>query len=608
MSVDETIAILNEDTINRIAAGEVVERPASVVKELIENAIDAGASDIVVETQGPPGTFIKVSDNGQGMSRHDVRLAFMRHATSKIRTADDLPNVLSMGFRGEALPSIAAVSRVEVITRRKQDPVGTRIVFEGGVHTTQENHPAQVGSTVVIRDLFYNTPARRKFQKSPSTEAGHIRDAIGRLALGQPDVRFRLICDGKVVLVSQGQGDRRNTIASVYGSEIVKGLLPIAAGSQDTRIEGFITPPDVSRTRRDMQHVFVNGRPCIVPALMRTIENVYGRRLPNRRYPAVFLWMVTNPASCDVNVHPAKREVRFSKNHDIFRLVAQATSSALRSVGAAPDLGWRLGSGDSGLEADVQDRTQRMGMPHGDGMLGICRLSTGSSGMGLSNAGMIQDSYTQHSTQWQTETGYSRFRPIGIFQDTYILAEDGEDLVIIDQHAAHERIIYEEILRALTEGVHVNTQTLIPQPLELTPGVVQEVTPYLSELAGIGIILEEFGVSSLLLRGVPSALTAYGGTDPIGAVSSAIELLAEEVSSGVDSIKATDRIKDLLGRVAAELACKAVVKARDRLDPKEVEELLLDLTRAEDPYSCPHGRPTLLRISRDELERSFRRK
>ncbi len=591
MTTDKTITVLDEDTINRIAAGEVVERPASVVKEFMENAIDAGASEIIVETQGPPGTFIKVSDNGRGMSPSDLRLAFMRHATSKIRTADDLLTVLSMGFRGEALPSIAAVSRIEVMTRRNEDPMGTRVVYEGGALISEENHPSQVGLTIVCRELFYNTPARRKFQRSSSTEVGHIRDTVARLSLAQPNVRFRLICDGKVIFVSRGRGDMRNTIASVYGADTVKGLLPIAAGSQDTRIEGFISPPDASRTRRDMQHVFVNGRPCVVPVLTRTIENVYGRRLPVRRYPTIFLWISANPVSIDVNVHPAKREVRFSKNHDVFRLVAQATSSALRSAGVAPDVGWRIDGGVSGSRDGTQDVT----MPD-------------ASDMGPPGTGMIHDFRAPYSAGRQYEDASGRFRPIGIFKDTYILAEDGEDLVIIDQHAAHERIIYEGVLKGLTEGINVTTQTLIPQPLDFAPDVVEEVVPYLSELAGIGILLDEFGESSFLLRGVPSALTAIRGTDPIGAVASAIELFADEISSGMDGVKAKDEIEGLLRRVAAELACKAVVKARDQLEPREVERLLSDLADAEDPYSCPHGRPTLLRISRDELERTFRRK
>jgi len=591
VTTDKTITVLDEDTINRIAAGEVVERPASVVKEFMENAIDAGASEIIVETQGPPGTFIKVSDNGRGMSPSDLRLAFMRHATSKIRTADDLLTVLSMGFRGEALPSIAAVSRIEVMTRRNEDPMGTRVVYEGGALISEENHPSQVGLTIVCRELFYNTPARRKFQRSSSTEVGHIRDTVARLSLAQPNVRFRLICDGKVIFVSRGRGDMRNTIASVYGADTVKGLLPIAAGSQDTRIEGFISPPDASRTRRDMQHVFVNGRPCVVPVLTRTIENVYGRRLPVRRYPTIFLWISANPVSIDVNVHPAKREVRFSKNHDVFRLVAQATSSALRSAGVAPDVGWRIDGGVSGSRDGTQDVT----MPD-------------ASDMGPPGTGMIHDFRAPYSAGRQYEDASGRFRPIGIFKDTYILAEDGEDLVIIDQHAAHERIIYEGVLKGLTEGINVTTQTLIPQPLDFAPDVVEEVVPYLSELAGIGILLDEFGESSFLLRGVPSALTAIRGTDPIGAVASAIELFADEISSGMDGVKAKDEIEGLLRRVAAELACKAVVKARDQLEPREVERLLSDLADAEDPYSCPHGRPTLLRISRDELERTFRRK
>ena len=592
MTANETIMILDEDTINRIAAGEVVERPASVVKEFIENAIDAGASEIIIETAGTPGTFIKVSDNGRGMGLDDLKLAFMRHATSKIKTAEDLMNILSMGFRGEALPSIAAVSRIEIITRRKNDGKGIRAVYEGGTLVSKDDYPSQVGLTIICRDLFYNTPARRKFQRSLPTEARHIRDTVARLCLAQPGIRFRLICDGKTVFVSRGREERRNTIASIYGSDIVKDLLPVSAGSQDTRIQGFITPPGVSRTRRDMQHIFINGRPCVVPVLARTVENVYGRRLPVQRYPGIFLWISVNPASIDVNVHPGKKEVRFSQNHDVFRLVAQAVSSALKSVGVAPDLRGGFMPGGDSMKFDISDRN----------------MQGASDKYSISENDTVFDSYSRYSVDQQPRFGIERFTPVGVFKDTYILAEDGEDLVIIDQHAAHERIIYEDIRKGLIKGSRVSTQTLIPQLLEFTQDVAEEIMPYISDLAEIGILLEKFGECSFLLRGIPSALTAVRGTQPINAVSSAIELFADEISSGIKSDRTTGKIEALLERVAAELACKAVVKAGERLTQTEIEGLLSDLADLEDPYSCPHGRPTLLRISRDELERTFRRK
>jgi len=622
---DETIVVLDDETINKIAAGEVIERPASVVKELLENSIDAGASAITVELRGAPGEFIRVSDNGCGMSRRDAKMAFLRHATSKIRRASDLQGILTMGFRGEALASIAAVARVELVTRRNGDTAGTRIVYEGGTLVLEEDVPSPVGTAVTCRDLFFNTPARRKFQRRPATEFDHIHDAVAKLALAWPKVRFRLIQGGREVLLAQGgqggeqSGDRRAAIASLYGAGLAKVLLPIVAGTARTSIEGFISPPDVSRANRDTQCVFVNGRPVAAPAIVRAIENAYGRRLPAGRYPAIFLWISTDPTSIDVNVHPAKREVRFSAGHEVFQLAAQAAASALRSTGAAPDLGRKLGHAPETGGATAGVARDSTGDYHAAPADGLELAWTGGPGAlyggGLhppdvqaeavpspSRGATARFQPRPHSSRPHAQDGARvSFAPLGVFMGTYILATDGNDLVIIDQHAAHERILYEAVLAGLSSG-KPEVQTLIPTTLELSPRAASRVPAVLGELAKIGFLLEPFGQSSLLLRGVPSALGALRGSCDVARV------VQESLEACCDDAEGSGRdVPDLLARVAAEVACRAAVKAHRALEPPEIERLLADLAGAGDPYSCPHGRPTVLRISRAELERAFRR-
>ncbi|MEW6106689.1 MAG: DNA mismatch repair endonuclease MutL [Bacillota bacterium] len=618
---DETIVILDDETINKIAAGEVIERPASVVKELVENSIDAGASAITVELRGAPGEFIRVSDDGCGMSRRDAKMAFRRHATSKIRRAADLQGILTMGFRGEALASIAAVARVELVTRRTGDAAGTRIVYEGGTLVLEEDAPSPVGTAVTCRDLFFNTPARRKFQRRPATEFDHIHDAVAKLALAWPKVRFRLIQGGREVLLAQGGqgGDRRAAIASIYGAGLAKVLLPIVAGTARTSIEGFVSPPDVSRANRDTQCVFVNGRPVAAPAIVRAIENAYGRRLPAGRYPAIFLWISTDPTSIDVNVHPAKREVRFSAGHEVFQLAAQAAASALRSTEAAPDLGRKLGYAPETGGATAGIARDSTGGYHAAPATGLELAWTGGPGAlrggGLhppdvqaeagpspSQGATARFQPRPHCSRPQVQDGARvGFAPLGVFMGTYILATDGNDLVIIDQHAAHERILYEAVLAGLSSS-KPEVQTLIPTTLELSPRAASRVPAVLGELAKIGFVLEPFGPSSLLLRGVPSALGALRGTCDVA------RIVQESLEACCDDPEGSGRdVADLLARVAAEVACRAAVKAHRALEPPEIERLLADLAGAGDPYSCPHGRPTVLRISRAELERAFRR-
>ncbi|MGE5593284.1 MAG: DNA mismatch repair endonuclease MutL [Betaproteobacteria bacterium] len=596
---DTTITVLDEETINKIAAGEVIERPASVVKELVENSIDAGASAITIELRGAPGEFIRVSDDGSGMSRGDAKAAFLRHATSKIRRATDLQDVRTMGFRGEALASIAAVARVELVTRREVDPIGTRVVYEGGSLVQVEDAPSPAGTAVTCRDLFFNTPARRKFQRRPATELDHIRDTVARLALAWPGVRFRLVQGGRDVLVAQGQpgGDKRSAIASLYGATLAKTLLPLVAGTTRTSIEGFISPPDLSRANRDVQCVFVNGRPVSAPAVARAIENAYGRRLPSGRYPAIFLWISTDPTSIDVNVHPAKREVRFCAGHEVFQLAAQAAASALHSPAAVPDLGRKLGLG-LGEHGPVAGGGAAPAWTARDGPGAYSCRDVHPAGLELEQAQASRVSRPQASGSAQPR---AHFVPLGVFMDTYILAADDGDLVIIDQHAAHERILYEAVLAGLSTGAP-EVQTLIPTTLELSPRAGSRVPAMLEELSRLGFLLEPFGQSSLILRGVPAALgSLHGAHDVADIVRESLEACFGAAED--DAYKGVD----LASRVAAEVACKAAVKANHALEVPEIERLLVDLARASDPYSCPHGRPTVLRIGRGELERAFRR-
>ncbi|HHY31824.1 MAG TPA: DNA mismatch repair endonuclease MutL [Firmicutes bacterium] len=600
---DTTITLLDEETINKIAAGEVIERPASVVKELVENSIDAGASAITIELRGAPGEFIRVSDDGSGMTRGDAKAAFLRHATSKIRRADDLQNVRTMGFRGEALASIAAVARVELVTRREVDQVGTRVVYEGGSLVQVEDAPSPAGTAVTCRDLFFNTPARRKFQRRPATELDHIRDTVARVALAWPGVRFRLVQDGRDLLLAQGQpgGDRRAAIASLYGATLAKALLPLVAGTGRTSIEGFISPPDLSRANRDMQHVFVNGRPVSAPAVARAIENAYARRLPPGRYPVVFLWISTDPASVDVNVHPAKREVRFSAGHEVFQLAAQAAASALHSSAAVPNLGRRLGPDPRGDGAAL-DRHAAPTWTVRDGPGAYGYRAGHPAGLevelGEAEGGVVSP---QASRAVGTAGPRTRFVPLGVFMNTYILAADDGDLVIIDQHAAHERILYEAVLAGLSTGAP-EVQTLIPTTLELSPRVESRVCAMLEELSRLGFLLEPFGQSALILRGVPAVLGSLrGARDVADVVRESLEACFGAPED--DAYKGID----LVARVAAEVACKAAVKANHALEAPEIDRLLADLAKASDPYSCPHGRPTILRIGKGEIERAFRR-
>ncbi|MCR4401712.1 MAG: DNA mismatch repair endonuclease MutL [Firmicutes bacterium] len=623
---DETIVVLDDETINKIAAGEVVERPASVVKELVENSIDAGASAVTVEVAGVPGDFIRVSDDGSGMSRRDARTAFLRHATSKIRGPADLQGILTLGFRGEALASIAAVARVELVTRREEDAAGTRIVYEGGTLLFEEDAPSPVGTAVTCRDLFFNTPARRKFQRRPATELDHIHDVVARLALAWPKVRFRLIQGGREVLLVQGGHavDRRAAVAAVYGASLARTLLPVVAGTPTTRIEGLISPPNVTKANRDAQCVFVNGRPVSASAVVRVIENSYGRRLPSGRYPAVFLWISTDPRSVDVNVHPAKREAKFSVGHEVYQLAAKAAASALRSAAAVPDLG-------RSLELREAERRATAGTTRDDG--GQYRLSpapvagheaatdgarqtafggehpkpldawTAPAQQGIQGAPLWIGSRPRSSSRGGRDSDSAVLVPLGMFMGAYVLATDGSDLVIVDQHAAHERVLYEAVLRGLS-GEKPEVQTVIPTTLELAPRFASRVADALEELAKAGFVLEPFGPSSFLLRAVPSVLGASRRTSDVALI------LKEALEACLDDEPAGGGMRDgasWRARLAAEIACRAAVKAHSALEPPEVERLLADLAQAGDPYSCPHGRPTLVRISRAELDRAFRR-
>ncbi len=586
---DEAIVVLDDETVNKIAAGEVIERPASVVKELVENSIDAGASGITIELSGAPGDFIRVSDDGCGMSRKDASRAFLRHATSKIRTASDLHDVLTMGFRGEALASIASVARVELTTRRSQDGIGTRVLYEGGALVLEEEAACPVGTRVTCRDLFFNTPARRKFQKRPPTELGRVYDVVGRLALARPDVRLRFLNNGKEALISQGLGDRRATIAAVHGAALARALAPVVAGSVRTHVDGFVSPPDLARATRDSQCIFVNARPTVAPSLARVIENAYGKRLPAGRHPAFFLWLTADPSSVDVNVHPAKREVRFSHDHEVFELVARAVSAAVRSPATIPGEGdgfWRRAPATREADGEM-----------GPGARGAAPGVASHAGAG----GESGDALVREGAERYLET--ARFTRLGTFLGTYILAADGPDLVVIDQHAAHERVLYESVLDALSSGAP-DIQTLLPVALELGAATVANVGRRTDALARIGILLEEFGPTSLLLRGIPAPLARPGkaNANVVEAVSAALQALADDMGRGEPDLQS------VLDRFAAELACKAAVKARETLEPAETERLLSDLGRARDPYSCPHGRPTMLRVGRSELERAFRRR
>lgn len=636
------IRLLSEATINKIAAGEIIERPASVVKELIENSLDAGATKIEVEVRAGGRQLIRVTDNGSGMDRDDAVMALERHSTSKISEAEDLENLTTLGFRGEALASIAAVSVFKLVTVPRDGGIGTLLEAKAGIIKSVQETGAAVGTTITVRDLFFNVPARLKYVKSIPTEASYIANLIGRLAMSRPDVSFRLLHGDFEVLFTHGNGNMSEVLSAVLGKDVARDLLAIDYQAENLRVSGFIGKPEHARSNRHYQYFFVNGRTVRSPLVGSALEKAYKTLLPIARFPLAVIFLELPGTEVDVNVHPTKAEVKFSREDAIFSAVHRAVSNALRQNELIPS--WKSkeeGASGTGLPGQIPTRTQtglgfgpqsklQFAHPEKGGDVGY--IVAESVEVGESSKGAVADvtanyypvtasvtataaieaddandisngvssSYTGSRSASDSSTGRTEDQAKvhclqGDLDRTYIFATDGDGLILIDQHAAHERILYERLMHNLNSS---NSQMLvIPETLELNYRQYKVASERLSVFKSLGYDLEPFGGKTIVIRAVP---VIKGITDHKLVLLDLIEQLL--------TTERFDNPKEVQEAFIITMSCRAAVKAGDRLADIERDQLLSDLWQTGNPYTCPHGRPTMIRLSRDELDRRFRRK
>lgn len=580
------VRVLSEETINKIAAGEVVERPANAVKELVENALDAHATMIEVEVAGAGRGLIRVRDNGTGMPREDLELAVIRHATSKIAQFNDLTTLTTMGFRGEALPSIAAVSRLHIQSQPRGAHSGWELSLEGGKVKESRAWAGASGTIVEVRDLFYNTPARAKFLKADTTERHRIMSMLEEAALARPHIAFRVIAEGKMQFDAPVASEVTERIIDVLGKQFSSTLLNVAVDLPQVKLRAFCTRAQDSRSSRDHQYLFVNDRPVNLPkSMIRALYDAYSGQLAVGRHPGALIYLVIDPAEIDVNIHPAKREVRFSREQELYQLVQRAIRQTVAAVpftyAASESGGPKPAAGGSTVGA-----VPPMPKSFPQSNLFEAVHSSGVYSRPADPAGIQTEAFFDRSTAP---------RMIGTLFDLYVLAQDTDTLLIIDQHAAAERVRYERY-RAQAENRQIAVQPLLlPETVELLPSSYAIIADHLPLLRAAGWDISEFGPQTLRIAAVPAVLGVC--LDARSALASITAALADEIS--LPPAEKTERI--------IRAACRASIKAGDPISVPEAERLLKDLFKCEEPFTCPHGRPTLMRVPLQELDKHFRR-
>lgn len=580
------IRLLPADVASQIAAGEVVERPASVVKELVENALDAGAGTVTVEIAAAGRTLVRVADDGAGIPADELALAVERHATSKLASAEELFRIATLGFRGEALASIGSVARLTIVSRTPEAPNGARLRVEGGLVGEIEPVGAPVGTTVSVEDLFYNLPARLKFLKQDLTERRAIDALLSRYALAYPHVRFRLSDGQTASLQTAGDGDRRTILASLYGVEAARQLLDVAAEEDGLKLTGFISPTALTRSNRREITFFVNGRWIQDTPLTSALLQAYHTLLMVGRYPLAALFVEVPPGEVDVNVHPAKAEVRFRAQDRVFSLVQRSTRRALLAYAPVPDVTpHHLWGGHS----HPAQPDPAWGLAHDDG--GGIQQAEG----GFTNA----DPGAQSASAGQQPTigRVPLLRLIGQVGAAYLVAEGPDGLYLVDQHAAHERVLFEKLMAQRGQESLSSQALLAPVVVELPPAGARLLESQLPVLHRFGFAVEPFGSAAFQVRAVP-ALFASGG-DPAAALRALVEDFEEDEAPLQDEVEA---------RVAGRVCKRLAVKAGQVLSPEEQRALLTDLEACASPRTCPHGRPTMIHISVEMLERQFGRR
>jgi DNA mismatch repair protein MutL len=604
------IVVLDENTSNKIAAGEVIDRPASVIKELVENSIDAGADNISIDIRNGGISYMRVTDNGTGMDEDDVVIAFDRHATSKIRSANDLDSVATLGFRGEALASIAAVSNVQLTTRTPGSPYGMSIEISGENVKDVRQAGCPTGTTFVVKDLFFNTPARYKFLKKDSTEAGYISDIISRIALGNPSISFRLTSNGSDVIHTPGNNDLLSVIFSIYGKETARGVVELKYCDEKVKLSGYAGKPEIARSNRNHQSIFLNGRYIKSKVITSAIDEAYKTLLMKRKHAFVVLNIEINPVMIDVNVHPSKMEVRFSNEQDIFRSVYHAISEALHQKPLIKS--FEMGSKNSKLAAksEIPFRLNDIGIEYNQQSIGFddhiikedmhkatqTQTILPRSSEEKKYLSAPKEAVTQSGAQGDDSTyPLTDAKVVGQAFSTYIILEVNDELVLLDQHAAHERIMFEKLKNSYFSNEPLSQMLLAPVVVEVTSQEAKYLEDEQQIFNKIGFIYDNFGNNSIVLRSVP-----YGSQS--GSVK---EIFLEIVDFAMNSHKTDFNV--VAEEVLYTVACKAAVKANKKLDEAEIRGVLKELAHVRNPYTCPHGRPTAIKITKHELEKKFKR-
>lgn len=594
----KTIRPLPERVINKIAAGEVIERPAAVVKELVENAIDAQATKIEIIIEKSGSKLIKIVDDGCGIDEDQVEIAFSRHATSKISSFDDLNTLYSYGFRGEALPSIASISRLRMVTRTHESRVGTEIIYEGGVLQSKQPIAAPPGTTIEVENLFYNTPARRKFLKAESTEARHISRTAMALAIGRCDIGFSFSLNGRKSFSVLPESNLKNRVAQVVGAG--KNLIEVKGEAGPVKVLGYIGAPDVVQNNRYGQFLFINSRYIYSPSLSHALVAGYGELIPRGTYPVGALLLTVDAAEVDVNVHPTKAEVRLSREREVHDAVYRIVKDSLQQDGVIP--AFRGKSPDGGRPVAPSGQPHTIAPPDRQTYIpGIRQNSSYDPGLVANlHQGVPKTARVDIETGEvidTTEEGVSvssEFKLIGRFSSLYLLLQSGSDLYIVDQHTAHERVLYEETL-VKVENSTVEAQTLLfPLQVELNPEQLAVFDDVADILNGSGFSVAHFGGNMVNIEAVPSVLSGKSSNKVFLKV---LDDLSSERKAGQDLKKA----------MAQSIACRSAVMAGDSLTDQEAVHLVNRLLKCDNKYSCPHGRPTFVKISREDLDKQFGR-
>lgn len=589
------IQLLDPTTINQIAAGEVVERPAAAVKELIENSIDAGATRIEIELINAGRDLIRVSDNGCGMTPEEARMSLLRHATSKIRTLEDLNSVLSLGFRGEAIPSIGSVSRMTISTAT-EDGIRAVVRVEGGEHLPDTAVAGPKGTEIRIEDLFYNTPARLKFLKSDTTETGQAVDLVMKCAIAHPSVAFSMTHNGQKVLSTSGSGDKLEAISDIWGRDTARSLIPVDATLGPIRLSGFVSPPHVTKPTRSLQYLYVNGRPMKSRTLTIALDQAFRDLTPERRYPLVALNIEIDPAEIDINVSPTKSEVKFQKEGIVFEALRICIREALLAHGMMP----------SAAQIAMANQALRQAAVSTDlSMWAQSPLPTpptiGVSGpqpvIEYENVPTVFNAIPQAAEEAMPYIKIlDDLRIIGQAMNTFIIAETRHGLILVDQHVAHERIIYEYLCGLKRSSMIEKQSLLMPQTLHLDRRAALLLEERLDEIQSVGFELDRFGGDAYVVRSIPAALR---GKDPIKYLKDLVDELVETSLS--------KKLVPTREQIWIMSSCKMAVKAGDPLSKPEMEKLLIDLATTENPYHCPHGRPITATLTHDDLLKLFKR-